>query len=90
VLFGLTLAPAFVDGFALVHDAVPAHRLTEGLTWMSTSAGGGIALGSATAGQAVDAWGTTGTFALATGYAVVAFILTTGRGGTSTSGRGRS
>lgn len=74
-VFGLTLAPTFIDGFALVHDAVPAHRLTEGLTWMSTSAGLGIALGSVTAGPAVDAWGTTGTFALATGYAVIAFAL---------------
>lgn len=76
VLCGLTLAPLFIDGFATVHDLVPAHRLTEGLTWMSTAAGVGIAVGSAVAGQAIDAWGTTATFALASGCAAVAVPIT--------------
>lgn len=71
-LFGLTLAPTFIDGFAVVHDTVPAHRLTEGLTWMTTAAGIGIAVGSATAGQVVDARGTTVTFLVATGFAAAA------------------
>ncbi|GAA0920176.1 hypothetical protein GCM10009557_90890 [Virgisporangium ochraceum] len=76
VLCGLTLAPIVIDGFATVHDLVPAHRLTEGLTWMSTAAGVGIAVGSAVAGQAIDAWGTTATFALASGCAAAAVPLT--------------
>ncbi|GIJ60106.1 MFS transporter [Virgisporangium aurantiacum] len=71
-LFGLTLAPTFIDGFAVVHETVPAHRLTEGLTWMTTAAGVGIAVGSATAGQVVDARGTTVTFLVATGFAAAA------------------
>jgi MFS family permease len=76
VLCGLTLAPLFIDAFATVHDLVPAHRLTEGLTWMSTAGGTGIAVGSAMAGQAIDAWGTTATFALASGCAAGAVPMT--------------
>jgi MFS family permease len=68
-LFGLTLAPTFIDGFSIAHSAVPAHRLTEGLTWMTTAAGTGIALGSAAAGHTIDAWGTGVTFTLAAGCA---------------------
>jgi MFS family permease len=64
-LFGLTLAPVFIDGFSIAHSAVPAHRLTEGLTWITTSAGVGIAMGSAAAGQTIDTWGTGVTFTLA-------------------------
>jgi hypothetical protein len=29
-LFGLTLAPIFIDGFSIAHSAVPARRLAEG------------------------------------------------------------
>jgi hypothetical protein len=57
-LLGLTVSPAFITGFSAVGLAVPEGRLTEGLTWVTTAMGAGISIGSATAGQIVDACGT--------------------------------
>ncbi|MEV0606509.1 MFS transporter [Polymorphospora rubra] len=71
---GLTLAPAFIDGFSIAGRAVAAHHRTEGLTWLTTAAGIGISVGSATAGVLVDTRGTTAAFALATGCAATAAL----------------
>jgi MFS family permease len=87
-LVGLTLAPTFIDGFSIAHSTAPAHRLTEGLTWMTTAAGTGIALGAVVAGPAIDAWGTTITFTLATGCAAAAIPLTLAAGRVTGGGRG--
>lgn len=71
LLYGLTLAPIFIDGFAIVHRVVPARHRTEGLTWLTTAVAVGIALGSAVAGRTIDAWGTRTAFASAAGCAAL-------------------
>ncbi|MEV7228832.1 MFS transporter [Polymorphospora sp. NPDC051019] len=71
---GLTLAPAFIDGFSIAARAVAVRHRTEGLTWLTTAAGIGISVGSATAGALVDSRGTTAAFALATGCAATAAL----------------
>jgi hypothetical protein len=75
LLFGLTLAPIFIDGFAIVHRVVPAHHRTEGLAWLTTAVAVGIAVGSALAGRTIDAWGTRVTFGLATGCAALTALV---------------
>ncbi|GIG28468.1 MFS transporter [Cellulomonas marina] len=59
VLFvaGLAIAPTLINGNTLVQAAVPPEQLTEGLSWIGTALGAGVALGSALAGARIDAAG---------------------------------
>ncbi len=54
---GFAIAPSLVNGNALVQGLVPAGRLTEGLTWVSTALGVGVSVGSSVAGTRIDAGG---------------------------------
>lgn len=54
---GLFFAPTMIVAMGLVERLVPPSRLTEGLTWMVTGLGIGVALGAALAGLAIDAVG---------------------------------
>lgn len=75
MLYGLTLAPIFIDGFAIVHRIMPPHQRTEGLAWPSTAVAAGMALGSAVAGRAIDAWGTRVAFGSAAGCAALVLLV---------------
>ena len=75
LLFGLTLAPIFIDGFTIVHRVVPARHRTEGLTWLTTAVAAGIALGSALAGRTIDTWGTRAAFGSAAGCAALTVLV---------------
>ena len=68
---GLTMAPTFITGFAIVHRVVAPAHLTEGLAWMVTISGLGISLGTVLAGQILDNAGTTATFTAASMCAVL-------------------
>lgn len=61
---GFTISPTMINVNAMVQRAVPPRRLTEGLTWMSTSMNVGVSLGSAVAGRFVDDAGVRGGFAV--------------------------
>ena len=54
---GFTISPMLISGNAVVQDLVVPARLTEGLTWIATALGLGVAGGAAVAGQVVDAAG---------------------------------
>jgi MFS family permease len=56
-LAGFAISPMIIAGNALVQDIVPARRLTEGLTWVSTAIGLGTAVGAAVSGATIDAYG---------------------------------
>jgi hypothetical protein len=83
-LLGLTVAPTMIAGFSIVSRSVPERQLTEGLTWLTSSMGIGISIGSAVAGAVVDAWGTRAAFTVASCCAGAAILA-----GTSTAGRMR-
>ena len=51
---GAAVSPTLIAGFTLVERLVPQQRLTEALTWASTSLAVGFALGSAASGWLVD------------------------------------
>ncbi|MGE8413715.1 MAG: MFS transporter [Pseudomonas sp.] len=69
---GLFFSPTLIVAMALVERIVPPAKLTEGLTWLVTGLGVGVALGAAGAGGLVDQFGAPSGFWLAlAGGAVV-------------------
>jgi predicted MFS family arabinose efflux permease len=54
---GIAISPTFITAFGLVERRVPAAMLTEGVTWVTTGIGIGMALGAFAAGWAVDTFG---------------------------------
>jgi MFS family permease len=74
---GLAISPTLIAGFGLVERLVPVRQLTEGLTWVSTFIGIGVAFGASIAGRLVDAYGSAGAFRfpLGAGLAAVAVGL---------------
>jgi predicted MFS family arabinose efflux permease len=54
---GFAISPTLIAGNALVRSVVDPSRVTEGLTWVSTSLGIGVAAGAAAGGAWVDAAG---------------------------------
>ena len=74
---GLTCAPTMTNVNVIIQQSVSAAKLTEGLTWMSTSINLGTSLGTAIAGPAIDAIGARGgLFTMAgAGWAMVLLML---------------
>lgn len=56
-LSGAAISPTFITAFSLVERLVPAARLTEGITWVMTGVGIGMAIGSFASGWVIDAFG---------------------------------
>ena len=74
---GLTCAPTMTNVNVIIQQSVSAAKLTEGLTWMSTSINLGTSLGTAIAGPAIDAIGARGgLFTMSgSGWAMVILML---------------
>jgi len=72
---GLFFAPTLITAMGLVENIVPAAKLTEGLTWMITGLGIGVALGAVLGGWMIDAYGAQAGFrvSLGAGSAVLLF-----------------
>ena len=54
---GLAISPTFITAFGLIERRVPAEMLTEGVTWVMTGIGIGMALGAFATGWVVDTFG---------------------------------
>jgi len=54
---GLAISPTFITAFGLIERRVPAAMLTEGVTWVMTGIGIGMAVGSFATGWVVDRFG---------------------------------
>ncbi|MBO1906236.1 MFS transporter [Microvirga sp. 3-52] len=54
---GIAISPTFITAFGLIEQRVPAAMLTEGITWVMTGIGIGMALGSFVSGWVVDTHG---------------------------------
>ena len=77
LITGLTCAPTMTNVNVIIQKSVSPAKLTEGLTWMSTSINLGTSLGTAIAGPAIDSIGARGgllTMAGA-GWAMVVLML---------------
>ncbi|MGP3133348.1 MFS transporter [Serratia nematodiphila] len=75
---GLFFAPTMIVAMGLVERLVPPSRLTEGLTWMVTGLGIGVALGAALAGLAIDAVGIKASFGVTLTAGLVVLLVAAG------------
>jgi MFS family permease len=73
---GIAISPTFITAFGLIERRVPESMLTEGITWVTTGIGIGMALGAFLAGWVVDNFGAQNGFwlSVAAGVAVVVTI----------------
>ncbi|MDX8539068.1 MFS transporter [Mesorhizobium sp. M4B.F.Ca.ET.215.01.1.1] len=74
---GVAISPTFITAFGLIERRVPEAMLTEGITWVTTGIGIGMALGSFAAGAVVDAFGAQNGFlvSVAAGAIALATVL---------------
>ena len=54
---GVAISPTFITAFGLIERRVPAAMLTEGITWVMTGIGIGMALGAFASGWVIDHFG---------------------------------
>lgn len=69
---GVAISPTFITAFGLIEQRVPAAMLTEGITWVTTGIGMGMALGSFLAGWVVDSYGAQNGFWVSVGMGAAA------------------
>ncbi|MDR1189129.1 MAG: MFS transporter [Bifidobacteriaceae bacterium] len=74
---GLAVGPTLINATALIQRLVPADRLTEGLTWVNTAIGVGVAAGSSLSGGAVDRFGPTAGFLTVAGVGLLVIVTAT-------------
>jgi MFS family permease len=71
---GIAISPTIIPAYGLVERMVPDHQLTEGLTWMATAVGIGIATGAFIAGHLVDTYGSRTAFLFPLGAGLLAAV----------------
>jgi predicted MFS family arabinose efflux permease len=75
LLSGVAVSPTFITAFGLVERRVPPEVLTEGVTWVTTGIGIGMALGAFLSGWVVDAFGARSGFLVSAGAATAALSI---------------
>ncbi len=83
VLFlgGFAVSPTLVSFVSLIEANVPPARLTEGITWVLTGVGLGIAPGAALAGVLIDSKGASAAYWVSAVSGVLAAVLAAMTGG---------
>lgn len=84
-LSGVAISPTFITAFGLIERLVPESMLTEGVTWVMTGIGIGMALGSFATGWVVDNFGAQNGFWVSA-VAGAATVLTVALGQRTLSG----
>lgn len=74
-LAGFAISPTLINGNNMIQLVVSPRQLTEGLTWVGTGLGAGVALGSSVAGSRIDAMGAHQGFLIVVVAGVVQVIL---------------
>ncbi|MGO4836809.1 MFS transporter, partial [Rhizobiaceae sp. 2RAB30] len=75
---GIAISPTFITAFSLVERLVTPAKLTEGITWVTTGIGIGMAIGSFVSGWVIDSFGASNGFwvsVVAGGVALVTAVL---------------
>ncbi len=73
---GIAVSPTFITAFGLVEQRVPPTVLTEGVTWVGTGIGIGMAMGAFVSGWVVDTFGARNGFWVSVIAATVALSIT--------------
>ncbi|GGB08072.1 MFS transporter [Brucella endophytica] len=71
-LSGVAISPTFITAFGLIERRVPEAMLTEGVTWVMTGIGIGMALGAFVTGLVVDHFGAQNGFWVSVASGVIA------------------
>lgn len=74
-LSGIAVSPTFITAFGLVERRVPPALLTEGVTWVGTGIGIGMAAGAFVAGWVVDTFGARSGFWVSAAAATIALSI---------------
>jgi MFS family permease len=74
-LSGIAVSPTFITAFRLVEQRVPPDVLTEGVTWVGTGTGMGMALGAFASGWVVDTYGARSGFWVSVVIAMIAVAI---------------
>lgn len=74
-LSGIAVSPTFITAFGLVGQRVPPAVLTEGVTWVGTGIGIGMAAGAFFSGWVVDTFGARNGFWVSVATATVALLI---------------
>jgi MFS family permease len=82
---GVAISPTFITAFGLIERRVPERMLTEGITWVMTGIGIGMALGAFVSGWVVDYFGAANGFLISV-VASFSAVLTVALGQASLSG----
>jgi MFS family permease len=76
-LSGVAVSPTFITAFGLVERRVAPAVFTEGITWVGTGIGIGMALGAFLSGWVVDAFGARNGFWVSVVAATLALLIVT-------------
>ncbi|TKK87037.1 MFS transporter [Herbidospora galbida] len=72
---GLAISPTLITGFSLIERLVPAPQLNEGMSWLSTSIGFGVAIGAWAGGHLAETFGASNAYGFAFGCALLAALV---------------
>lgn len=72
---GVAISPTFIMAFGLIERRVPEAMLTEGITWVMTGIGIGMALGAFVAGWVVDNYGAQNGFWVSVAAGTISFVI---------------
>lgn len=86
---GVAISPTLITAFGLIERRVPAAMLTEGITWVMTGIGIGMALGSFVTGWVVDTFGAGNGFVVSVVAGALALLTVLLGQRTLTGGGGR-
>ncbi|MEW9530246.1 MFS transporter [Microbispora sp. NPDC049125] len=78
---GLSISPTLITGFSMVERLVPAAQLTEGMAWISTSIGFGVAVGAWAGGRLTDLHGASNAYGFS--YVCALLAVAVGVGGSA-------
>lgn len=74
---GIAISPTFITAFGLIERRVPESMLTEGVTWVMTGIGIGMALGAFVSGWVVDNFGAMNSFWVSVAASVITVVIVT-------------
>ena len=74
-LSGVAISPTFITAFGLIERRVPESMLTEGVTWVMTGIGIGMALGAFVSGLVVDNFGPTNGFWVSVAASLITVLI---------------
>jgi MFS family permease len=72
---GVAISPTFITAFGLIERRVPESMLTEGVTWVMTGIGIGMALGAFVTGWVVDTFGAEYGFGVSVAAAATTVVI---------------